>query len=97
MTPESIIEAAEEVMPLFERISKVIQIGVNAVEQYRREGKLTDNEEAMEYVVQFVDDMLPGIDLPNQRIIDMIKASVLLASTYTHTIEAGKAMQEVSN
>jgi hypothetical protein len=94
-TLSQVVSAGSVVPSLAERAAAAIQIAVNAVEQYRREGNYVTPDEAAKQVFDFVEEVVPEAKgLPRESLLQMLKAAVLVASNYTHQISAAKAAEK---
>lgn len=92
LTLESATTAIESVEPVALQIEKVIQIGANAAEGYRKDGTFSTTEEMSSFVLNFVKEWVPAARaIPNKKIISFIKSAALVSSALTNQIAAAKA------
>lgn len=92
ITVETLTEAIDSVPLLTDQIEKVVQIGANAAEQYRRDGTFQTTDEMSNFVLDFVKEWVPAArGMPNQKIVAFIKSAALVSSGLMHQIAAAKA------
>lgn len=97
VTPQSVLTAVDSVRPLASELAAVATIVVQANEQRKRNGQLT-NEQAYHDALNAVRGWVSGIDprfkvsITNDQIIMAINSAVLVASSLTHAIEESKAV-----
>ncbi len=90
-TPVNIGSALDKIRPLASELETVAMTIVQANEQRKREGKLT-NSEAYESALNYVRGWFPvSVGITNDQIIAAINSAILIASAATAQIEASKA------
>lgn len=89
---ETLTTVADSVEPVALQIEKVIQIGANAAEGYRKDGTFSTTEEMSNFVLDFVKEWVPAARaIPNKKIVSFIKSAALVSSALTNQIAAAKA------
>lgn len=97
LTVENVTAAVDSVPVLTGQIEKVVQIGANAAEAYRKDGTFQTTDEMSEYVLNFVKEWVPATrSMHNQKIIAFVKSAALVSSALTHQIKADKATVQES-
>lgn len=92
VTLGGVVDAVEEAVPVGQDFAKVAEIAVNAAEQLKRTGQLTDNKAAFDYALTIAQKYLPALDaLDSEKLIAAINAAVLVASALTAQIEHAKS------
>lgn len=77
------------------KLMEIAQIAVNAVEQLRREHKITSNDVAFNYALSYIKKWIPdGWEIDNEDIIAAINAAVLVASFMSDQIPPKKQEEE---
>src|SRR5688572_28545 len=95
IVPTTLVEAVKEAVPVTQQLQEIVQIAVNAVEQLRREGKITDNDAAFNRALDLAKKWIPDEwEVDNTDIIAAINAAVLVASALSN--QAGKSSENVT-
>lgn len=95
VTPSVVLEKLKEARPVAAQLMEIAQAAVNAVEQLRREGKISDNDIAFNHALDLVKKWVPDEwEIDNEDIISAINAAILVASALSR--QAGVSSENVS-
>jgi hypothetical protein len=95
VTLTGVVDEIKSAEPIAKQILEVVQIGVNAAEQLKREGKLATNDDALNYALDYAKQWLPKEwNLSNHDIIEAINAAVLVSSALACQAGSSSRKQE---
>lgn len=81
ITVPGVLEAVAEARPVALEVKEIAQLAVNAVEQARREGKITDNNIAFDKAYTMAKAWIPDEwEIPDSQLIETINGAILVAS-----------------
>lgn len=88
-----VLEAVHEAQSVALQVKEIVQVAVNAAEQLKREGAIQSNDAAFNHALDLAKAWIPDEwEVPNADIIEMINASVLVASALAR--QAGVSSQD---
>lgn len=95
ITVPGILEAVAEIRPVALEVKDIVQVAVNAVEQARREGKITDNNVAFRNAYNMAKKWIPDEwEVPDDELVEYINGAVLVASSLSR--QAGVSSENVT-
>lgn len=90
LTPTTVVNELKSAQPRAQELLNVANIVVQANEQRKREGKIT-NEQAYDDALNFMKKWFPGTSgVDNNDIINAVNAAILVASQITSEIKSTK-------
>jgi len=95
ITVPGVLEAVAEARPVALEVRDIVQLAVNAVEQTRREGKITNNNQAFERAYMMAKKWIPDEwEVPDDQLIETINGAILVASALSK--QAGSSSEKTN-
>lgn len=96
ITPAVVSNTIKDSTTVAKELMEIVQIATNAAEQLKREGKISSNDAAFNYALNYIKKWIPDSwEISNDDIITAINAGVLVSSGLRR--DAGVSSENATN